>query len=733
MTPRIMAAFGDIIVDPIVPVPLILFLGLALGLATIWAHRRTAENLQAVQRGTLVLLRLVALALVLAILLQPSRLESIPSEAREKVTLIAVDTSRSMRQTDADRVSRLDAARELVWSSGVSPRSAGDPPPAEIRFFHFGADAAPVTTSLADLTADDRTTRFHQSLQTILGSLGDTETAAALFLLTDGHDFELANASQTALLARSRQMPIYAVSLGGEGNVRDLSTRITTFQPFHYARQTIRLTASIRILGCPYETLQVVLLREGKKVQTRSIPVREEAQVPVQFELTEEAAGQFEYRIDVAPLPGEVDSANNQAAIYCNVIDKKIRVLVLEGEPYWDSTFLLRSLRRNDKIDVDSVVHYAKDKTSILRTAEHKEPFQVPRLAREWNTYDLVVLGKGIDPLLDSERILGLQEWVEQTGGAVIFARGEAFSGTTDSTLQPVRWGRMIPHSGPVRVNREGQGLPPMRLLASADPDSPSLPVPIGTYESSERKPLTSTLATTETGAEFPVLVHRRVGAGQVLSVGVDGLWRWAFNAQSDGRTTVYDRFWDQMVLWLMGGRDFMPATAFTFRADTGNVPLGEKIQFRIIPREPESLPSSVPIVLRREQSEVARVDAAKIPGGTRLGAEYLPEQPGRYEAIATLPDGTRPVIRFATHADDAEETEVAADPAYLRRLCEASRGRLLRPNEFATVLSTVKTAPDTRAEQTRKVSIWDSAWVFWLIAGSFGLEWFLRRRWGLC
>lgn len=201
---------------------------------------------------------------------------------------------------------------------------------------------------------------------------------------------------------------------------------------------------------------------------------------------------------------------------------------------------------------------------------------------------------------------------------------------------------------------------------------------------------------------------------------------------QSDGRSTVYDRFWDQMVLWLMAGRDFMPATAFTLHADTGNVPL-RRIGFRVHPRDPAALPAVVPIVLLHEKKELARLTAAKVPGGTRLGAEYLPEQPGRYEAIAQLPDGTRPSIRFATYADDAEDTEVAADPAFLRRLAEAARGRLLRPEEFPAVLQSVKSAPDTRSPQSRKVSIWDSAWLFWLIGGLFGLDWFLRRRWGLC
>jgi hypothetical protein len=282
-------------------------------------------------------------------------------------------------------------------------------------------------------------------------------------------------------------------------------------------------------------------------------------------------------------------------------------------------------------------------------------------------------------------------------------------------------------------VGRDGQGIAPLRLLAGNGPDSPALPPPLGVQESSDRKTLSASLAVTETGGEFPAMVHRRFGAGQVLAVGVDGLWRWAFDARSDGRTTVYDRFWDQMVLWLMSGRDFMPDTAFTFRADTGNVPLGEKIRFRVVPRDPAALPRSVPVTVRREGREVARLSCTPPAGSTRLAAEFVPEQSGRYEAIAEMPDGTRPSVRFAAYTDDAEDTEVAADPAYLRRLCEASRGRLVKPEEFAKLLAGVAVSPPDELPRTRKTTLWDTAWLFWLAGGLFGADWYLRRKWGLC
>lgn len=734
-------SFSDLVFDPLVPVPFIVLLGLVLGALTLWTYLKTGAHLSPARRWSLIVFRLVACALVLFILLQPSRIEPLPTQTKEKITLIALDASRSMRQRDAGKHTRFDAAREVLWDAKVLPRSTTAPAAAAdgVRVFSFGENAAPLTGPLADLKPERATTQIHTSVQTILGSLAANESAHALFLFTDGHDFELVNPAQTAIAARNRRVPIYIVPFGGEGAVRDVSVRITSYQPYHYAKQTVRIAAAIRPLGCPYETLKVSLLREGRVVQSRAVIVRDEPLLPLHFDVVEEKAGQFEYEIRVEPLAGEADAANNRAFSYLNVIDKKIRVLVLEGRPYWDTTFLQRSLRRNDKLDLDTAVSYAKDRVRVVRTQERKEKFELPTTGSDWNAYDLVILGQGIDTMLNAAQTEGLWHFIDQQGGVVVFARGDAFSGRpSGALLQPVTWGGKAMSRVPLRVGREGRGIAPFRLLADAaeaDGSASSLPELIGAYQATDRKPLAATLAQVDEAAEFPAMVHRRQGAGQVLSIGVDGLWRWAFNAKAEQANTVFDRFWDQTVLWLMRGRDVMPDTRFTFRADTANVLLGEKIRFRVFARDVKETLGSVPITVFDEDREIARLTGAVPLGssGQRLEADFVPEKIGRYRAEVTLPDATRQSVRFAVYDENVEETDVAADLGYLRRLAEASNGRVLKPEEFARTLNEAVATPADDAPRIRKITAWDRAWIFWMIGLLFGADWYLRRRWGLC
>ena len=82
---------------------------------------------------------------------------------------------------------------------------------------------------------------------------------------------------------------------------------------------------------------------------------------------------------------------------------------------------------------------------------------------------------------------------------------------------------------------------------------------------------------------------------------------------------------------------------------------------------------------------------------------------------------------------DNVEQTEVATDTSYLRRLCESSGGRLLSPEELPRFIAELKSEYTDAPAATRLHTLWDRVWCFWMIGLVFGADWFLRRRWGLC
>lgn len=725
---------SQIVFDPIVPVVWIVLGGLLLFAATIRVYLQVGARLSAPRKALLLLCRSLALSALLWTLLQPSRQEAVPVAKSSSVLLVGLDSSRSMRQADAaGKATRLQAAKDLVREAGLLTPSDT----TAVRFFEFGANAATLSPdNLEGLRADAPTTDFHHSVQTMLDALPGGQTAKGLVLLTDGHDLEATSPAKTAFAARTRRTPVYGVALGAQGNVRDAALHITNYQPYCFVKQRSHLTGSIRVIGCEHENLSVQLLRQSQVVKTVEINAGEQSELPVDFEVTENEPGQYEYEMRVVPLPHELDVRNNSALTFLNVIDQQISVLLVEGAPYWDTTFLSRSLFANDKVALDAVIQYMPGKMRRLRKVAGMGEPKVPATRQDFEHYDVVILGRSVDKVFGHEQIAALGEYVRDHGGTVIFARGQAYDPPDD--LDPVTWGNSGEADVSLQAGRNAGALPMLKNLVENTPGgSDAMPRLLGARRVADRKTLAAILGEARGGGEAgqPAMIHRRYGRGQVLSVAVEGLWRWSFNPKTTATNNLFDRYWDQLLVWLVSGADFAPSRQYSFRANTANLLLGESISLRLASRDAGSLPKELPLTILYDDKPVARTSLTPAPDNpATLHASYLPEKTGRYRATVQLPGGGLPTeVKWMVYEDNPEEKEVAVDASYLKALCESSGGSLLSPDELKSTVERLQRPVTDLKPKVTITSLWDKTWVFYLVCSALTLDWYLRRKWGLC
>ena len=172
---------SGLVFDPILPAPVIVMLGALLLLLTIRIYWRVGASIGIWRNLPLLLFRVAGIALVMLLLLQPSRREVLPPPTKDRVTLIGLDTSLSMKQRDAGNESRFDAAKGLLQESGVVTQTgmAADP---RLRLFGFSDDAQPIQKSILDLVPAGKTTLFHKSINTMLSApAGDEAVSAVIF------------------------------------------------------------------------------------------------------------------------------------------------------------------------------------------------------------------------------------------------------------------------------------------------------------------------------------------------------------------------------------------------------------------------------------------------------------------------------------------------------------------------------------------------------------------------
>lgn len=712
--------------DPIIPVSWTLLLAIGAIAATLLAHRLPGRRLGRARNGLLIALRLFAILGILSLLLRPSREESLTPPSVERSVLIAVDTSGSMKESDEGGITRLDNARKSLREAQLFAEGA-----TGISFFQFSESALRSSAEeIQTVAADGRETRIHSSVRKIMRSPSGPPPVA-MIMLSDGHDLETISPGQTARLASERDCPIYVVPFGAQGSAQDISIRATTYHPYSFRKQETRLGATIRALGYANETLTVDLLREGQPIAQKRIETGTEPFHNIEFLAVEEEAGQFEYGIRVRPLANEVTTDNNLAVTYLNVLDEKIKALLIEGEPYWDTTFLRRSLTRNDKLDIDALVRFTPNRTRAIRGNEKRkdEPLASPQTVADWDAYRIVILGRSVETILGEQGLETLEEWVDKKGGIVLFSRGRAWSGTGKSDLEPIAWSIDQTSESQVEVTAQGLNLAPFRLLHTRS-GAENLP-PILAYQ-----PLGSpkTLAASygQTHTESPAIVYRRLGSGQTLSLGLAKLWNWVFNARTEFDNNLYDLFWDQLLLWLLANNGISPGSNYALQTNTANLPLGESITFNLI-YNGKAPPVSDPVVrLTYNGAEAATLNLSTDPSGDSASLNFTPRAAGRYEAKTLLPDGTESKARFLVYHEQLERTETAVDLAYLQQLATASGGRIIASNEIAELVSSLLLETAPMEARSRLIPLWNTASICLLLTFLLAAEWFLRRRWGL-
>jgi hypothetical protein len=88
---------------------------------------------------------------------------------------------------------------------------------------------------------------------------------------------------------------------------------------------------------------------------------------------------------------------------------------------------------------------------------------------------------------------------------------------------------------------------------------------------------------------------------------------------------------------------------------------------------------------------------------------------------------------RLLAYQQDLELDNAAADPAALESLAAITGGQSLAPEQLPELIGRLtRQTQNLEVQQETKTTFWDK-WPFFLaLVGLLGVEWYLRKRWGL-
>jgi hypothetical protein len=301
-------------------------------------------------RGILSALRFITLIWLVVCLMRPVARPS-DADVRDATVPILVDASRSMSLNDAGGGSRIDRARTLV-DRDLLPALAGRFHP---EVFRFGERLASSETTA--LTATDRRTNLGAALQAVRDRYRG-RPVAGIVLLSDGGD----NGEVDAAVEAGAGPPVYAIGVGPRSVLRDREVVSTTATESVLADSLVDVGVSAVSHGYGKASFDLRLLENGRLVDARRVaPAADGVPISETFHVSPSRDAPTVYTVQVPAAPDEVAADNNVRSVLVPRSARARRVLLVEGAPGFEHSFLKRAWSGDRGLEIDSVVRKGRD------------------------------------------------------------------------------------------------------------------------------------------------------------------------------------------------------------------------------------------------------------------------------------------------------------------------------------------------------------------------------------
>lgn len=741
-------------VNPLLPMEqLIVLLGAFLVGGTLLAWRASAR-LSPRARWAALAARCFALAALGAIALNWGRWRKPGAEVKPR-WCVMLDRSASMATADVNGQSRWEAACRL---SAQWVKDAGDRRDVDLVAFSDNVDGARQTAkSLAALVPDGQATDVSRALETVTGAgaVGG-DRLSGIVLLTDGRQtVPDVDPLMAGMRARAQDAPVLAVQLGAVKEVRDIAVRAVRRLLVGFVGQPVRIQGEVTTRWSGEVNVAVRLLDgTGRAVATNEVRLPAVGRGAVTFIVTPDRTGYAAYKLQVAPWAGESDVRNNESAFEINTLDRKIRVLLVEGVPYWDSKFLGQHLRKQSNMEVTAVYRTAPErffKVAPDGTPQSESKAIFPETADELGLYDIVVFGKGAEYFLTLERLAALKAFVADRGGCVVFARGRPYAdqGGGLEDLESVEWGGSSSADCRLAPCGEGEDIGLFGGLLPGRDDAvwSRLPLVRCSQTSVGLKSFAQVLAEgrwSERGdaasRAVPLLVSRRFGKGMTVTMNVDGLWQWSFFPSAKEAAGMYEELWTQLLLWAGTYAEFLPGHDYALHLGVStalpNMPVRVQVRRRGAAAEGLAAPR---LRVTRAAETVQEMSLAAGERTDSWEAVLTLADPGLYRVTLVSPTGEAKGqelgVLLQIQAPPGETDDVNPDADFLAKLTAASGGVVLPAGAVAGAMEQRERARSRQADQGSNVvwePLWDRGWLLAVVMAALATEWTIRRRNGL-
>ncbi|MBI3829291.1 MAG: hypothetical protein HY291_07230 [Planctomycetes bacterium] len=784
---------------------------LASGYIVWWFYKREPDYCTKKRKYIMSVLRALGIFILLVILAQPV-LEVVKSGVAKSKVVILVDTSKSMTRvdkyvTDHDKLVAAQTlnilplnetdVRKIPSSSEEAVTQTNRMDMVRAMFKHPGMDllnklkkeyevdmwtfsragemsnigggAEKLDASILDgLQADGVATEIGGSLRMTMNKYKG-QPLAGVVLVTDGGNNK---GEEPTLVAGDMPVRIFPVGIGVP-EARDVAVASVFMDSKIFLDDPAPVTVRIKNHGFADEQVQVVINMGGEELARQPVTLKKGGEQTEVIRVKPKKPGKFPITIEIPPPAGDTEPSNNVKERTVEVIDKKVKVLVLESSPRWEYRYLTSALLRDKRVECKILLRVPDLPELAVPGSPYVKEFPEKE---ELLKYDVLVFGNvPNDSTWTEQQLLNIKRFVREEGGGIWFIAGknnlpDTYKDSKIEDMIPVEFDRMpeitaddeknspLTEGFRVVLTPEGKTHSLTRLDAGAggtDEDNAGrweMMPDFYWYHKANRARMNATVLLVhagegdagQRGGPAPVFVTAPYGRGRVLYSAVDQFWRMRYPAEMGPE--ALERFYGHAVQYLGLAHCLGGSPRIEFNSDSEEYAVGDKIKItaRILNKDTYD-PSTADhyVAIATDQANDAnQVPFDLTPEPNQKGmyhGEFTPKDQGAFRI--TLKDeaeeGAYKDITIRIPQIEMDQPDMKKElldnvaKASVRTQTESS-ARCLLSNQAGELLKDLKES-QRKLEVRIENPLWDAPLFVILFTLFMGAEWFIRKRSDLC
>jgi len=695
----------------------ILFLLIIAGIAyTYYIYRYTIPQTSMFLKSILILLRATAISLIVILIFEPTLIIKY-NRSIDPVNLIFVDNSHSIVNRDStDRVKMVD---EFLndYSQSVN---------GENLFYSFSSSIDTIANPNDNKLGFIGNRTNFEKLRTFLNE--SKLNIASATIISDGI---INDGSSSASHFERIGIPIYTVSIGDTTVQADVGIKKVIYNDLIYTKSSTELRAVLFNQYLADKNVTVFLYEDSKLIDQKNVRLASSGLNNVSFTYTPQSPGEKNLLISVSKLENEETFDNNKYPFVINVLDDKIRVLLVAGAPSYDLTIIKQILNSNEKIRVNEIIQIAKNKfipddnfgTKIDSSdiilmidfpAQHSPPTLISNLTdaiKNKKKSFYFILSQSVDQRKLSSFDIYLpfkiqnfsNEFREVVPNVISLADPLISTSSSNITL----W----------------NDLPPIFQTESKISATSGSKVLVNSkYKNIDTK--------------TPLIITRSIGESRSITLNGFGIWKWKL--QRNKKTDfLLESFLNNSIKWLYADKQKQRIFVSPIKKVFAQT---DEIEFRASIYDETLTPRNDAIVTITAISgnENFNFELTSIGNGIYEGKLDISKS-GNYNFDSSIELDNSTIIgtsgKFIISNIDIENINYVLNKNYLKLISNITSGKSFEISAYDNLFDALNFNSKTRISNesiSSEDNIWTNEWILGLIVILFSLEWFLRKKKGL-